>query len=385
MKIYDTLGSNYSLGDSLKHLLARGSSSDLAELKSHLATTYGGETYLYYRGRGALSQAIEVSGAEVVFITGYTCWAVEQAVKESGSEVIHVDIDSLTYNISPAALEQAIAGVEKGKKMAIVVQSTYGISYDIKPLELIARKSGLSIIEDLAHSIGMTYSDGRQAGTVGDVTMLSFGRDKIIDTVNGGALIIRTESLHATGVESIQTAPLAQRIRDRIYPIIAWKIRLLSTIGLAGIYYRVVSTLGLVGRSAGGAVMKNCGLPSYKAKLVNIQLAGLEADKARRLDLAASMGLGVPAGSNPLRLPVATAQPSELLKRLAKAGFIFNDTWYSAPVYPARFASDSSYKGKSCPVSESIAARIITIPLHKQLTKQYAKKIKDILDTDART
>ena len=65
----------------------------------------------------------------------------------------------------------------------------------MKPIVDYCRRRGLYLIEDLAHCPGNHYADGPAFGSVGDLVVLSFSRDKQVDAVAGGALIVRNKDL----------------------------------------------------------------------------------------------------------------------------------------------------------------------------------------------
>src|SRR2546428_552227 len=69
------------------------------------------------------------------------------------------------------------------------IQNTLGYPCNIEEVKLICEQKKITLIEDLAHSIGTTYNNGVESGTMGDMTILSFSQDKIIDGISGGALI----------------------------------------------------------------------------------------------------------------------------------------------------------------------------------------------------
>ena len=70
------------------------------------------------------------------------------------------------------------------KTKAIIVQHTFGIPANMNQLVVFAKKHGLYLIEDCAHSLGATYQ-GKKVGSFGDAAFFSFGRDKVVSSVWG--------------------------------------------------------------------------------------------------------------------------------------------------------------------------------------------------------
>lgn len=373
--IFDSLGSNFTFRSAISFLFARGSYKDSTKLKRILQEKYGGEVQLYYRGRSSLAVALQRAESKTVAINGYTCFAVEQALHESGCAPVFVDIAKNGFHFEDQELK---ASYKKQPFDTVIVQNTYGIPIDIRPIEKFCKTHDITIIEDLAHSVGATYPDGRAVGTVGAYTMLSFGRDKHIDVVNGGALVDRTGAVFT---ESLHTAPLSQRLRDRIYPLLAWKIRQGYKLRIGAVMARFFTAIGLLKKASGGGVFKDTSLPHYRAARVLHALKHLDADKERRLSLAQALShTVVGSNANPIRLPVQVENPAEILKRCKQAGMYLFDIWYSSPIYPERYMNQSQYQLGTCPNAEQLAGQMFNIPLHIQVTPKDIQRIISIID-----
>ncbi len=103
---------------------------------------------------------------------------------------IFVDSESDTWNISPSFLEEAIKDrIAKGKKpKAIIPVHLYGMPAKMDEILAIARHYKIPVLEDAAESLGSSIH-GRNCGTFGDISVLSFNGNKIITTSGGGALV----------------------------------------------------------------------------------------------------------------------------------------------------------------------------------------------------
>ena len=121
--------------------------------------------------------------------------AVKSLNLKAGEEVIHLDF---TCSVVPEAIRLAggtpvpVANLTKpiitSRTKALIAQHTFGIPDDLTKLQAVCRQYRLVLIEDCAHSLGAKYL-GKPVGSFGDLTILSFGRDKVISSVFGGALL----------------------------------------------------------------------------------------------------------------------------------------------------------------------------------------------------
>ena len=108
----------------------------------------------------------------------------------AGSEVVYPEF---TCTVVPQAIVKA--GLKPATKLspqtkAMIIQHLFGEPDDLTKIVRLCRQRGIILVEDLAHSLGAKYL-GKPVGSFGNLTVLSFGRDKIISSVFGGALLSR--------------------------------------------------------------------------------------------------------------------------------------------------------------------------------------------------
>ncbi len=136
-------------------------------------------------------EALGVGPGDEVITTTHTFTATAEVVRYLGADVKLVDIDPVTLNIDPAAVEAAITPRTK----AIMPVHYAGLAADMPALLAIARKHGLKVVEDAAHALPTT-SGGQLVGTLGsDATVFSFYANKTITTGEGGMLVTRDAAL----------------------------------------------------------------------------------------------------------------------------------------------------------------------------------------------
>lgn len=115
-----------------------------------------------------------------------------------GAKIDFVDIDPLTYNICPNALEAKLIVAENlGRLPKILVAVHFcGQSCDMEAIHALGQKYGFRIIEDASHAIGARYK-GELIGNCrfSDITVFSFHPVKIITTAEGGIALTNSEEL----------------------------------------------------------------------------------------------------------------------------------------------------------------------------------------------
>lgn len=161
-----------------------------AALRQHLGVS---ELSLFTNGTVALITAIRALGLSgEVLTTPFTFPATPHALSWSGITPVFCDIDPVTLNVDPDAVERAITSRTSG----ILAVHVYGNPCDVEGLQRVADRHGLKIIYDAAHAFGVRV-DGRGIGSFGDATMFSFHATKLFHTAEGGALASADPALKA--------------------------------------------------------------------------------------------------------------------------------------------------------------------------------------------
>ncbi|QGM47784.1 lipopolysaccharide biosynthesis protein RfbH [Methylocystis heyeri] len=102
-----------------------------------------------------------------------------------------VDVEIPTYNISVAAIEEAITP----RTRAIMIAHTLGNPFAVEEIRAICDRHGLFLIEDCCDALGATFK-GKHVGTFGDIGTLSFYPAHHITTGEGGAVFTNDNNLN---------------------------------------------------------------------------------------------------------------------------------------------------------------------------------------------
>lgn len=394
MPIFNSLGSNYNFSFAVKALLSRGNLKYSDELTKFLESKYGGKATLLYKAREAIFLALKTINLpknSVVAINGYTCYAVYKAIVDAGYKPEYLDIPKGDLNFSVEAFKLAL---EKNPAIKVlIIQNTLGYPCDMAAIESVCKEHSIILIEDLAHSIGAVYKDGREAGRLGDFTVLSFSQDKMIDAVSGGALIIRNKKYQTVPIGAQEEVSRKQQIMDRCYPQLTYKIRNAYALGLGKITHKFYKSLGWLSKPMGESdeiILHK--LPARYCGLVLYQFQNLGSNLKHRKEIAEIYAANLnsqllfknPApqisGSTNLRFPIMVEDRNSLISNLKNSGVYVSDIWYDAPVAPEKYMAMTNYN-HNCPEAETIAKKMLNLPTHININAAQAKKLAEKINS----
>jgi len=282
-------------------------------------------------------------GHEVI-VPSFAFIAVANAVLQVGATPIFADIDPITLNLSPGAVERAITP----RTRAILVVHTFGVPADMDALKAIASRHTLLILEDACEAIGAQF-DSRPAGTFGDLAVFGFYPNKQITTGEGGAILAH-DPVHASRLRSLRNQgrnPNADWL-DHAEP---------------GYNYRLSELACALGRVQLSRI----------EEILVLRTAAAQRYRALLQDIP---GLGLP----PLNLPQRTISwfvyvvllperidRDQVQAALADRGIATGR--YFAPIHlqPA-WRSHPSAASASLPITESIARCTLALPFFNRIT-----------------
>lgn len=131
---------------------------------------------------------LDLSGEDEVIVPSYTFVSSALAYHMHGAQIRFCDIRKDTLNIDETLLENAITKNTK----AIVVVHYAGVACEMDAIMAIARKHNILVVEDNAHGLFGKYK-GKDLGTIGDFSTLSFHETKNISCGEGGALLVNNK------------------------------------------------------------------------------------------------------------------------------------------------------------------------------------------------
>ena len=140
-------------------------------------------------GTAALHLAIKLAGVQTgdkVFCSDLTFAATVNPISYEKAEQVFIDSERETWNMDPKALEKAFEKYPDCK--CVMLAHLYGTPAKLDEIRAICDAHGAILIEDAAESLSATYK-GKQTGTFGRYSIVSFNGNKIITTSGGGMLL----------------------------------------------------------------------------------------------------------------------------------------------------------------------------------------------------
>jgi len=115
------------------------------------------------------------------------------------------DVDTNSNNMSSHSLKELLQNNKD--VVAIILPHLYGMPCDLDEILDLAEKQNVTVIEDVAQALGSTYK-GKRCGSFGQVSVLSFGSDKILGRYGGGALLTNNEDIYLKALTLEHQIPL---------------------------------------------------------------------------------------------------------------------------------------------------------------------------------
>ena len=129
-------------------------------------------------------QSLKIEGE--VITTPFTFASTTHAIVRNGLKPVFCDIKEDDFTIDPEKIEKLITKDTK----AIMPVHVYGNVCDVEAIESIAKKYGLYVVYDAAHTFGERYK-GKSVADFGDMSIFSFHATKVFNTIEGGAIALR--------------------------------------------------------------------------------------------------------------------------------------------------------------------------------------------------
>lgn len=299
-------------------------------------------------------KSLEVKTGDEVLVPSITFVATVNAILYCGAKPIFVDSTSLEdFNISVKDIEKKVTSKTRG----IVVVHYGGFLADMDKICKLARKYGLFIIEDSAHSIG-TKSGSKMAGTLGEIGCFSFFSNKNLATGEGGMIVTDDQGL-AQKVKLLRSHGMTSPTWER-FKAVAFDYDIVDL----GFNYRMTEI---------GAVL---GLEQLKKLISNNRkreiLSKIYIENLCEIEQISIPFQSYPRDSSHHLFSIIlnnTIDRKSFMQMLKQKGV--QTSIHYMPVHKfSYYCKNYPQKPGSLPISEEIGKREVSLPLHPRMSKK---------------
>ncbi len=313
-------------------------------------------------GTSALHAAYFAAGlgpGDEIITSPLTFAATANAALYLGATVRFVDVEPATGNIDPTRIEDAVTD----RTRLVVPVDFAGHPADYDAIGRIARGHGLTVVADAAHSLG-AVSQGRRAGTLGDIAITSFHPVKAITTAEGGAVLTDVAEL-ADRAERFRTHGIVRdpHMQEREGP---WWNEMHDL----GFNYRLSDVHCALGLSQMRKLDRFIARRRQIADIYTRALAGVEG-----LELPSVRDGVEPAWHLYVVRVVEPSLRRPLVEALHGAGVRVQVHYI--PVYYHPYYQKLGYRRDSCPIAEDFYARALSLPMFPAMTDDDVHRVVD--------
>lgn len=330
-------------------------------------------------GTDALVIALKAMGigkGDEVITTPFTFFATAESISAVGATPVFVDVTKDTFNIDVTKIEEKITS----KTKAIMPVHIFGQSADMDPINEIAKKHNLLVIEDACQAIGGKYK-GSNIGSLSDMACFSFFPTKNLGCAGDGGIIVtdnddlaiiaRALRMHGSGENGQKAFNLLNEVEETVMTTDATNDTVYNPLK----YYNY-----LIGY--------NSRLDAIQAAILRVKLKEIDKWNGRRREIVEiynrefkELDLVIPVcgESNEHVYHMYILQSDnreEILTKLKDRG-VATGVYYPVPLHLQKVYKDLGYKEGDMPVSEYLSHRTFAIPVYPELTNEQIKYIVD--------
>ncbi len=293
-----------------------------------------------------VASALSLKQGDEVVVPDFTFIATANAARYVGAQPVFADVDEKHFTLDPDAFRKAVTL----KTKAVIPVSLYGQAYDVDAIREIARENNVAIISDNAQSIGAKWKGSQDFKD--DAMIFSFYPTKNMTTGEGGAIVTDSDDL-------------------------ATNCRLWRNIGqrkpydyaCAGFNYRMPA----LNAAVGSAQLKK--LPQFtdarrkNANMLNDLLSGVKQVEPP---------VEHPDAFHVYNQYTIKAENRDGLQAFLKEKQVGANVYYPQPLHSlSTFNALASNTLASCPITEKICQRVLSLPVHPAVTEAQLHEVAD--------
>jgi dTDP-4-amino-4,6-dideoxygalactose transaminase len=311
--------------------------------------------------------ALGIGTGHEVITSPYTFFATAGTIARTGARPTFCDIDPVTFNLDPVAVETFLSkgcevrgGALTNKATGGIIKALmpvhlYGQVADMQPLLSLARRHGLSVIEDAAQAIGAADAQGHRAGSRGDIGCLSFFPTKNLGAFGDAGMCVTQD------------------------PQLAERMSVLRVHGGKPKYYHAL---------IGG----NFRIDEIQAAVLNVKLPHLDAWTAARqrnaafydsasaraqLDVQVRTPTAVSGGRHIYNQYVIRAHNRDRLRQHLTERQVGSEIYYPVPLHLQQCFAYLGHAAGAFPHSEAAALETVALPIYPELAPEQLQYVID--------
>lgn len=282
--------------------------------------------------------SLGIGPGDEVILPSHTFIATALCVSDTGARVKFVDIEEETYNIDPVKFAQAVTS----KTKAVIPVHLYGQMAHMREIQDVADKHGLAVIEDACQAHGACYG-GKRSGSMGRAGCFSFYPTKGLGGWGDGGMLITND--------------------DKVFAMV-----------------NMLRDYGRVDRYAHRMKGFNSRLDTLQAVVLSAKLKHLDewnvlrqqvaAVYARELQVSGVVLPRIAAGRDHVyqTFAVRVKEREKVMEGLRTRG-VASLVHYPIPIHLQEAYKDAGYAAGDFPVTEKVAAEILSLPLFPHMTE----------------
>ena len=290
-------------------------------------------------------QSLKIEGE--VITTPFTFASTTHAIVRNGLNPVFCDIKKDDFTIDPEKIEKLI----NKNTRAIMPVHVYGNICDVEAIESIAKKYGLYVIYDAAHTFGERYK-GKSVADFGDMSVFSFHATKVFNTIEGGAIALRDKNIRKS-LDFLKNFGIADKEN-------------VPYVGSNAKMNEFAAAMGLCNMNHLNEYIEK------RKKICERYIERLSDIKAVRLNK-----YGRDTEYNYAYFPIVTENRDKLYDALARENIFARKYFYPCTnayeCYVDRFDADLT------PVALDISKKVLTLPIYPDLDLDTVDRICDII------
>jgi dTDP-4-amino-4,6-dideoxygalactose transaminase len=299
-------------------------------------------------GTDALLLALHAAGvgpSDEVLLPTFSFIATADSVSLLGAIPVFVDIDPSTFAINPAQLEAKISP----RTRAILPVHLYGHPADMDPINAIAQRHHLKVIEDNAQAIGAKYKD-RKTGGLGDLGCISFFPSKNLGAYGDGGMIVTNSEAYSKHLRVLRNHGSPQKYFATEQ---GWNSRLDEIqAAILRVKLRYLDNWGAARR-------KNASLYTQSLKAIPGVITPVEAPWAEHVYH---------------QYTIRVANRDRIQSALTEQG-IGTTVYYPTPMHLQPVFAKLRYREGDLPQAEQAAKEVLSLPIYAELTSEQIHRV----------